>query len=105
MTVPSSLPPCLTTDRGIQMMKVHFVEYRLSFASFFCSAAISSCLLHPTPLGFYGLKFLCRGHCSVNVLQGEEQRAERVKEARVPEGGDQAAAGRGCEGLGYLLTV
>lgn len=29
----------------------------------------------------------------------------RVKEARVPEGGDQAAAGRGCEGLGYLLTV
>lgn len=62
-------------------------------------------LLHPTSLGFYGLKFLCGGHCSANVLQGGEQSTEHVKEALVPEGGDQAAAGRGCEGLGYLLTV
>lgn len=62
------------------------------------------CLLHPTPLGFYGLGFLRGGHCSANVLQGGEQSAEHVKEALVPEGGDQAAAGRGWEGLGYLLA-
>lgn len=66
---------------------------------------LSGCLLHPTPLGFYGLEFLCGGHCSANVLQGGEQSAEDVKEALVPEGGDQAAAGRGCEGLGYLLAA
>lgn len=49
--------------------------------------------------------FSCGGHCGANVLQGGEQSAEHVKEAPVPEGGDQAAAGRGCEGLGYLLTA
>lgn len=66
---------------------------------------LTAYLRHPTLLGFYGLKFLCGGHCSANVLQDGEQSAERVKEALVPEGGDQAAAGRGCEGLGYLLAA
>lgn len=65
----------------------------------------SATLLHPTPLGFYGLGFLCGGHCSANVLQGGEQSADHVKEPWVPEGGEQAAAGRGCEGLGYLFTA
>lgn len=68
-------------------------------------AVLSSCLLHSTPLGFYGLKFRCGGHCGANVLQGGEQSAGHLKEALVPEGGDQAAAGRGCEGLGYLNTL
>lgn len=58
---------------------------------------------HPTLLGLYGLGNLCRGHCSANVLQ--DGGTKRVKEAEVPEGGDQAAAARGCEGLGYLLAA
>lgn len=58
---------------------------------------------HPTLLGLYGLENLCRGHCSANVLQ--DGGTKRVKEAAVPEGGDQAAAARGCEGLGYLLAA
>lgn len=66
---------------------------------------LTAYLRHPTLLGFYALEFLCGGHCSANVLQDGEQSAERVKEALVPEGGDQAAAGRGCEGLGYLLAA
>lgn len=68
---------------------------------FFCSATLP----HSLPPSSYSIRFLCGGHCSANVLQDEEQSAERVKEAPVPEGGDQAAAGRGCEGLGYLLAA
>lgn len=62
----------------------------------------TACPCHPTLLGLYGLENLCRGHCSANVLQ--DGGTKRVKEAAVPEGGDQAAAARGCEGLGYLLA-
>lgn len=75
-------------------------NFLLSATSF-----LSAGLLHPHPLGFSDLKFPCGGHCSANVLQGGEQSAEHVKEALVPEKGDQAAAGRGCEGLGYLLAT
>lgn len=36
-----------------------------------------------------------------NVLPDGEQSGKPVKEALVPEGGDQAAARSGCEGLDY----
>lgn len=97
-------PPGPTEWYEVPFFK-NFTEYKPDIHFFTQLPFLSVRLLHPTPLGFYGLEFLCGGHCSANVLQGGEQSAEHVKEALVPEGGDQAAAGRGCEGLGYLLTA
>lgn len=54
---------------------------------------------------FNSLEFLSGGRCRGNVLQDREQSGERVKEALVPEGGEQAAARSGCEGLDYLLAA
>lgn len=54
---------------------------------------------------FNSLEFLSGGRCRGNVLQDGEQSGERVKEALVPEGGEQAAARSGCEGLDYLLAA
>ncbi len=60
-----------------------FTQYKpdKNFAPYSCAQLpfLLACLFHSTPLGFYGLEFLCGGHCSANVLQGGEQSAKHVK--------------------------